>query len=361
MKYAVFIVTTFLITASPALAGPGHDHGPAGDQAGGPLAEIVLSDAMIANLGIKTVPASLQRVSKTIDLVANIDYLPEKQAIVSPRADGSISKIMVKTGQKVKRGEEVIVFQPRLVGNPPVVLTSPMDGYVTEQNVVIGQSVTPDHPLLKIADLSEVLVRGQAYEDVPQSALTVGRPVMVTTASFPGDIFEGEVQRADAAFRPGLRVREVWAVVDNPEGKLLANMQAQLSVKVGDATDSIIVPQRAILGDTGNYFLYVRDDDHFYRRDITIGQKYGASRAIINGVSEGDNIVTVGNYQLQFVTSAGEAAAEGVDAHKHDEEDGHSHEPGHDHSHDESEGHSHDDGHDHSEEDDHDHDDGHAH
>lgn len=313
MKKILLTASVLALLSAPVWA---HDPSAAGDSAGGPLSEVILTDAMITNLGIKTVPAAIQDAFSAIDLIANIDYLPEKQAIVSARAEGSVSKISVKTGQKVKKGDEVIVFQPRLVGNPPVKLTAPMDGYVIEQNVVIGQSITPDQSLLRIADISEVLVRGQAYEDVPQSGWDAGRPVIVTTASFPGEIFEGTVQRIEAAFRPGTRVREIWAVVENPQGKLLANMQARLSVKVGEQKTALVVPQRAVLGDTGNYFLYVREGDHFHRRDVTLGQKFGPMREIIEGVLPDDEVVTVGNYQLQFVTNS--SASEGDDhGHSH--------------------------------------------
>ena len=316
MKKIILTVSALSLLSFTAWAGEGHDHGSPGDS-GGPLSEIVLTDVMISNLGIKTVPVVSQNVSKTIDLIASVDYLPESQAIISARADGAVSKILVKTGQFVKKGEAVIVFQPRLVGNPPVTLSSPIDGYVTEQNVVIGQSVTPDQALLRVADISEVLVRGQAYEDVPQSALNVGQSVLVTVSSLPDQTFEGIVQRADATFRPGTRVREIWAVVENADGKLLANMQARLSVATGDAFPALVVPQRAVLGDTGNYFLYVREDDHFYRRDITLGQKFGPMREIIDGVLPDEQVVTVGNYQLQFITPP--------KAGGKDDEHGHSH------------------------------------
>lgn len=314
-KLTPFIFALMLVT-SPVLAGEGHDHGTPGDSAGGPLSEIVLTEAMMTNLGIKSAPANLQDVSNTVDLVANIDYLPEKQAIVSARAEGTVSKILVWTGQKVEKGQDILVMQPRYLDNPPVHLKAPISGYVTEQNVVIGQAINPDQPLVRIADLSEVLVRGLAYEDMAQSGFVIGQKVIVTTPSLPGEVFEGTVHHVDATLQAGSRVREIDTVVSNPEGKLLANMQATLSIKIGDQTTALVVPQRAILGDTGNYFLYVQEGDHFYRRDLTLGQKFGTMREVIDGVLPDEQVVTVGNYQLQFITppkAAGEA-----DEHGHD-------------------------------------------
>lgn len=313
-KLALTLLLTTLLSTQ-ALAGPGHDHGTPGDSAGGPLAEIHLTEMMIKNLGITSVPATLKDIARAIDLNATIDYLPEKQAIVSTKADGSIAQILVKSGQKVNKGDAVVVVQPRLVGNPPITLSAPITGFVTEQNAVLGQSISPDQPLLRIADLSEVLVRGQAFEDVAQDGISVGQTVLVTTSAFPGETFEGKVQRVDAALKPGSRVREVIAAIKNPDGKLLANMQATLSVEVGDTSTALVVPQRAILGDMGNYFVYVREADHFYRRDIVIGSKFGPMREVVEGILPDEQVVTVGNYQLQFVTPPKEGEK---DEHGHD-------------------------------------------
>ena len=316
MKKIILIIILSVLLPASLWAGEGHDHGMPGDSAGGPLSEIVLTQAMITNLGIKTAPARLEKVSDTVDLIANIDYLPEKQAIVSARAEGTVAKILVWTGQKVEKGEDILVMQPRYLDNPPVKLTAPISGYVTEQNVVIGQAINPDQPLVRIADLSEVLVRGFAYEDRAQSGFVIGQNVIVTTPSLPNEIFEGTVHHVDATLQAGSRVREIDSVISNPDRKLLANMQATLSIKTSEQKTALVVPQRAILGDTGNYFLYVQEGYHFYRRDLTLGRKFGAMREIIDGVLPDEQVVILGNYQLQFITPP--KAAGNVDEHGHD-------------------------------------------
>jgi len=316
MKKIIPIILLSVLFPVPLFAGEGHDHGMPGDSAGETLSEIVLTEAMITNLGIKTASASLQDVADTVELIANIDYLPEKQAIVSARAEGTVSKILVWTGQKIEKGQDILVMQPRYLDNPPVKLTAPISGYITEQNVVIGQAISPDQPLVRIADLSEVLVRGLAYEDMAQSGFVIGQKVIVTTASLPNEIFEGTVHHVDATLQAGSRVREIDSVISNPQAKLLANMQAILSVKMSEQKTALVVPQRAILGDTGNYFLYVQEGDHFYRRDLTLGKKFGAMREIIDGVLPDEQVVILGNYQLQFVTPPKAAGVD--DGHGHD-------------------------------------------
>ncbi len=316
MKKLFIISVCFMFLTSVAIAGPGHDHGAPGESAGGPLDEIELTEAMIKNLGVQTSQATLQDVARTIDLNGNVEYLPERQAIISSKAEGSVAQIFVNSGERVNKGDPVLEIQPRLVGNPVITLAAPLSGFVIEQNIVQGEAVSPEEILMRIADISQVLVRGQAFEDLQQAGIRAGQKVTVTTPSFAGVLFQGTVQRVDATLSAGSRARGIIALVDNPQGQLLANMQAMLAVQTGDQNMALVVPQRAILGDLGNYFLYVREDNHFYRRDLVLGQKFGSLREIIEGVLPDEHVVTIGNYQLQFVTPPKDGGAE--DDHGHD-------------------------------------------
>jgi multidrug efflux pump subunit AcrA (membrane-fusion protein) len=317
MKNISPYIMIILLTAIPNFINQSFAHEPAQETSSGPLSEIVLTQTMISNLGIKTVPAEKENVSNSVDLVANIDYLPEKQAVVSAGAEGTITKILVSAGQKVEKNQDVLIMQPRFLGNPAIHIKAPMTGYITEQNILIGQAVSVGQPLIRIADISQVLVRGFAYEGVAQSGFGIGQDVSLTTPSLPEDVFTGKVRNIDATLQAGTRTRAIDAIVENPDGKLLANMQARLSIKVGDVRPALTVPQRAILGEAGNYFLYVQNGDHFYRRDLKLGQKFGYMREVIEGLSPNEDVVVIGNYQLQFIAPAN-------DAHK-DDDHGHAH------------------------------------
>ena len=92
-------------------------------------------------------------------------------------------------------------------------------------------------------------------------------------------------------------------LLDNPELQLRPNMQASVSIAIGEAQEVLAVPQRAVLGDLGNLFVFVRDGNTFERRNVVVGMKAGDQVEIVEGVLPGDNVVTEGNYQLQFATT----------------------------------------------------------
>ena len=96
----------------------------------------------------------------------------------------------------------------------------------------------------------------------------------------------------------------------------------------------ITVPLSAVLGEAGNLFVFVQDDKDphtFMRTPVVLGQRDDRYVEVIEGVLPGANVVTVGNYQLQYVaptppkeapaaaTAAGKApvAKPAEDGHKH--------------------------------------------
>lgn len=75
------------------------------------------------------------------------------------------------------------------------------------------------------------------------------------------------------------------------------------------------VPHTAIMEDQGNYFVYVQNDgEHFERRGIEMGQSNGKMVEVINGLKDGDILVTKGAYYLKLASSQGSAPAHG---HEH--------------------------------------------
>ena len=326
-----FLITSALVAviglSTPAIAHEGEDHAaaPGMEETVQVTSSIQLSETAINNLGIQTVKASIAPRATTVDVSGIVEFLPERQAIATSRAAGRVSDIHVKVGEKVTKGQSLLTIQPIFVGSSPVSIPSPLDGYVTKQNVVLGQSVTPEAGLMEIGDSSQVLVRGVMYETPDVAKVQVDQNVSVNSSLIGATPLKGKVQRMDGAYDRGSRTLNVYALVENPDRKLLANMQVVLSIEVSEPADILTVPVKAILGESGEQFVFVRNGNEFERRSVKLGAKFGAEREVLEGVFPDEDVVTVGNYQLQFAKSIepkkDPAATEGKK-----EDDGHGHE-----------------------------------
>lgn len=300
------LVAAGLLALANLQAHEGHEHAPqpgdAGGSTGGP---VELTDTAISNLGVETVEAEIVELRPSVQLVAQVEPLPENVAQITPRFEGTVGEILVKLGETVKAGQPLLRVVPRTIGNPDVVLKSPLDGAVTAVNVTLGQAFSPDAVLMVIGDYSKVLARGTAYENPEVLALKIGDPATLIVDVFPGHRFDGAIQRSDVGLESESKTFEVYALIDNHDRMLRPNLLGQLSVGVGKAQSVLAVPEKAILGDLGNLFVFVRRDGKvFEKRPVRLGIRSGGQVEILEGVFPGEQVVTRGNYQLQFATSA---------------------------------------------------------
>lgn len=289
---------------SPIFAHEGHDHAPQpGDAAGNVSGPVELSDVAIANLGVETAEATIVELRRSVELVAQVEPLPEKVAQITPRFDGTVAEILVKLGETVKAGQPLFRLVPRTVGNPEVIVKAPLSGAVTKVNVTLAQAFSPDTVLMVVGDYSSVLARGIAYESPAILALKIGDPATLTVDVFPGQRFEGSIQRSDVGLESDSKTFEVYALIDNRDGKLRPNLLGELSVGIGKAQQVLAVPEKAILGDLGNLFAFVRDGKTFEKRPVRLGIKSGGLVEVTEGIFPGEQVVTRGNYQLQYASS----------------------------------------------------------
>lgn len=310
-------VVCALLTPLEVLAHAGHDKAPGEEGEVSTKGPITISAEAKTNLGVKVEEAELRTIEKTLSAIGAIEAIPTNLAVVSSRIAGRVAAISVVSGDKVTKGQTLIEVESRQVGNPPprVPYAAPIDGVVTAVEASLGAPVEPDKNLLEVVDLSEVYAEGRIFEG-QVAAVKVGQKVRVQVESFPDEVFEGMVDVVSGALDPESRTLRVWAKLKNPEGKLRPNMRARLSIVTSEADSVIAVPHSAILGEAGNLFAFVQSDDKgltYERRPVVVGTKDDRYVEIIEGVYPGDKVVTLGNYQLQYVAPTKAAPA---DAHE---------------------------------------------
>lgn len=303
MNRLILIALVLLISIVGLWAHAGHAHGPTpGEEegSGSALTTLELSSAALQNLGIQSEEAVLGPLQKKLILPSRIEALPEKNAQITARFEGTIIEPLVKLGEAVKKDQPLLKLDPTLIGNPPVIYRSPLEGYVTQFNLNKGSHFSPGDVLMQVSDYTQVLVRGTSYENAELTNIKIGQSARIIMDMAPGEILSGPVQRLDVGLESENRTFEVFALLDNPNFKLRPNQQATLTLGVGEASDVLSVPTRAILGETGNLFIFVQDGNFFERRSVVLGIKAGDRTEILEGVFPGENVVIQGNYQLQY-------------------------------------------------------------
>jgi len=308
-----------LLALVPALrAGPGHAHGDepggGGGAHGGPVA---LSEEQAANLQLETAEAEILALAPTLEVPAVFVLPPERHALITAPFAGRVTALLAKLGDEVKRDQPLLRVAPLAVGSPPQEIRAPLDGVIFEQDAVIGLPFTPETTLMQTGDYRELLARGSFYQSPELTRIAPGQKVVVLLDVFPGEHFEGMVQRVDPGHAEGSPFFHIYALVPNADDKLHPNYRGRLLIETGPSQEVVAVPRRAVLGQLGNKFVYVETEPrHFERREVATGLVSGDRVEIVEGVLPGDIVVTNGHYQLQYA-GGGEAGEEAADSHDH--------------------------------------------
>ena len=122
------------------------------------------------------------------------------------------------------------------------------------------------------------------------------------TLAFAGEVYDqpGKIYLIDRAVDPQTGTIKARLVFPNNKGLLKAGMNATVRVANNNATQSIVIPFKAVTEQLGEYFTYVvGDSSKVSQRKVELGQQLGANVIIRSGLQVGDKIVVEGVQNLR--------------------------------------------------------------
>jgi membrane fusion protein, copper/silver efflux system len=176
-------------------------------------------------------------------------------------------------------------------------------GTVTARRVNTGDHVSQGTVLFDIADLSKVWIMFDAYESDLQF-LHIGEKLSFNLQALPGTDFTGNIIFIDPVIDPVTRVAKVRVETGNQSGKLKPEMFATgiASSTLAEYTDNVVIPKSAVLWTGKRSIVYVKqpgsEEPVFKIREVELGPMLGESYVIVNGLSEGEEIVTSGTFSV---------------------------------------------------------------
>lgn len=306
---------------------------------------VTISTERIQRSGVRTEKAERRTVSRPIMIPGSVAVDESRVQIVTLRAEGFIEELFVdRTGQAVKAGDPLFrVYMPQLqaaqvdlhlatkgAGGPRERLLggasqklrnlgvpdsfikraaetgenirtidwpAPMDGVVLAKRVIDGQRVMPGEELYRIGDLSRVWV----IADLPERELAhvaVGDPVEVTIRSFSEAPHKGKIDFIYPELRPETRTARIRIELPNEDGSLRADMYADVAIAPG-SKPVIAVPESAILhSGQRKVVLVAKGGGRFEPREVTLGRRGENYVEIVEGVAEGEEIVTTATFLI---------------------------------------------------------------
>jgi len=328
---------------------------PTADQGTQPGTTLELTAAEITAAGVQVAEVRTAALKTDLAAFGRVEQPEAQLAAVSARIGGRVDKLYVQyTGESVRRGQAVAdVYSPKVAtavedyrlaqenrkqlrdsdeagahaqadalvnasqrklelwgvsekqinapatnGVPHTTLYASASGSVVERKVTQGQYVNAGDTSFTVADLSQVWIKADVYEEqLPQ--IHRGQPVDITSDALPNRTLHGRVDFIEPQANQQTRTIPVHVHVANPGMKLLPGMFVNATFVSRAATETIVVPRSAVIDTGTRKIVYVAHPNGvFEAREVAVGAPSGDLFPVTSGLQRGDKVVLSGNFLL---------------------------------------------------------------
>jgi len=174
---------------------------------------------------------------------------------------------------------------------------SPVTGTVLRMEARAGTFVTPGTELYFIADLSRIWILADIYEyELP--FIKKGQGATVTLSYDPGTKLHGHVAFIYPTLDAKTRTARVRFELDNPGEKLKPDMYANVEITVPLGT-RLVIPRDAVLESGERQLLFIHHGGgQLEWRNVKLGAKAGDWLEVLEGLKEGEHVVTGANFLI---------------------------------------------------------------
>ena len=327
-----------------------------GANSGAAPGEVKISTEKVQKLGVRTEPAGLRALDRTVRAAGRIEPDERRTYAISPKFEGYVERLHVNaTGQQVSKGQPLFeVYSPELVsaqreyaiaaqgvetlkaaggeaqnsmrqladsslmrlknwdiseeqiktlarsGETRRTLTfrSPVAGIVTEKKALQGMRFMPGEALYLVADLSAVWVVADVFEqDI--GLLKVGAGATVKINAYPDKVFKGAVTYVYPTLKAETRTIPVRVELANPGQLLKPGMFAEVEIAVAAKGPVVAVPISAVIDSGTRRIVLVRKaEGRFEPREVRLGARSDSYVEVMEGVKDGEPVVVAANFLI---------------------------------------------------------------
>lgn len=178
---------------------------------------------------------------------------------------------------------------------------APISGVVSERMVRTGNMVVPNQAVFRVTTMDPLKAILHLPEHEMQK-IKAGQPVLMEIDAVPGVTFQGSVERVSPVVDRATGTFRVVALVRDQQNRLKPGMFARVRVVYDTRDQTLVIPKLAVINDGGRNSVFVVNDSLVQKRAITLGYANGTKVEVINGLVDGDVVITVGHNSLRDST-----------------------------------------------------------
>lgn len=304
------------------------------------------ADAM-QNLGARTAIARIGMLESSLDVTGAIDFNQRDVAIVQARAGGFVQRTygrapsdIVRAGAPIadllvpewggaqaeylalrRSGNAGLANAARerlkLLGMPAgtiasvartgrrqdvVTISTPVGGVIQTLDVRPGMTLSAGQTLAQVNGLGTVWLNA-AIPETRAGEVKLGQSAVAELASFPGERFSGKVIAVLPTAEAASRTLTVRVELRNRGGRLKPGMFA--TVHLGDVgKPALLVPSEAVIRTGKRTLVMLAENGGRYQpAEVQLGREGGGQTEILAGLSEGEKVITSGQFLIDSEAS----------------------------------------------------------
>ena len=180
------------------------------------------------------------------------------------------------------------------------VLCSPVDGVVTARNYDAGDMYAMSAPIYVVEQIQPVKIL-VAISESEYTKVKKGDSVEIKADALPELEFYGKIEKIYPTIDPATRTFTAEVLVTNNYSTLRPGMFARVTVDFG-SNNNVVIPDVAVVKQqgSGERFVYVLNADGTVSyKKVVLGRRMGTEYEVLEGLSDGDKVVTGGQIRLK--------------------------------------------------------------
>lgn len=250
---------------------------------------------------LRVAEANARQAQKDAD---RYTYLNEHDAVAKQTLDHAVTALE-NAKQQVAAAKQALSGAQTDVGYSTI--TAPFSGTIGISQVKLGNMVIPGQTILNTISTTDpmavdILVNEkqitrfialQNKRNTPSDSLFTIQLPDNSIYNFPGHI-----QVIDRGINPQTGAITVRVAFPNPSSILRAGMSCVLRLRNDDTTQQLLIPNKAVVEQMGEYFVYVAKDTIAEQKKVNLGQTIADQVIIQAGLEAGEKVIIDGIQKL---------------------------------------------------------------
>jgi membrane fusion protein, copper/silver efflux system len=308
---------------------------------------ITIDPSAMQNLGIRVVGAKTGTLASSLNVTGSIDFNQRDVAIIQARSGGFVQRVyahapgdVIGAGAPIADvqlpewgGAQIEFLSVRKLGDPKltaaarqrlrllgmsdgviagversgrtngtVTITSPIGGVIQTLDARAGVTLAMGQTLAQVTGLGSVWLNA-AVPEAQAGAVRIGQSATAKLTAFPGETFGGHVIAILPTTQADSQTLTVRIELANRGGRLRPGMFAAVELG-GDAHAALLVPSEAVIRTgTRTIVMLATKDGRYHPAEVRAGHDSAGQTEILEGLSEGEQVVASGQFLLDSEAS----------------------------------------------------------